>query len=158
VPSSLYGAFLAGEERDSRTLVITFDASVHGWGAVLRPSPNEPGIEVVGGFRQAVQALGVAFINPSALPDCPAAQVYRATLAGYLVTEAESKLFPLADFTVLIRSDCLGAIAALRKGSFRSPAMQNIALLHNRMFMDVGARPATALPARSRVRDEGRGS
>ncbi len=30
VPSSLYGAFLAGEERDTRILVITFDASVHG--------------------------------------------------------------------------------------------------------------------------------
>jgi hypothetical protein len=29
VPSSLYGAFLAGEERDTRNLVITFDASVH---------------------------------------------------------------------------------------------------------------------------------
>jgi hypothetical protein len=96
VPSSLYGAFLAGEERDSRTLVITFDASVHGWGAVLRTSPNESGIEVVGGFRQAVQALGAAFINPSALPDCPAAQVYRATLAGYLASEAASKLFPLS--------------------------------------------------------------
>jgi hypothetical protein len=41
----------------------------------------------------------------------------------------------------LIRSDCLGTIAALRKGSFGSPALQNIALLHNRLFMDVGAAP-----------------
>ncbi len=30
VPSSLYGAFMAGEERDARILVFTFDASVHG--------------------------------------------------------------------------------------------------------------------------------
>ena len=37
VPSSLYGAFLAGEAPDARILVITFDASVDGWGAVIRP-------------------------------------------------------------------------------------------------------------------------
>ena len=43
VPSSLYGAFLAGEERDASNLVITFDTSVHGWTAVLRT----PGVEVV---------------------------------------------------------------------------------------------------------------
>ena len=141
VPSSLYGAFLAGEKRDARILVITFDASVHGWAAVLRTSPDEPGIEVVGGYRTAVDLLGSAFINPAALPDCPVAQVYRETLAGLLATKAASKLYPLADHTVLIRSDCLGAISALRKGSFRSPALQNIALLHNRLFMDVDAAP-----------------
>jgi hypothetical protein len=146
-PSSLYGAFLAGEERDSRTLVITFDASIHGWGATLRTSPDEPGTVVVGGYRQAVDALGAAYIEPSSLPDCPAAQVYRETLAGYLATQAASKLFSLADHTVLIRSDCLGAIAALRKGSFRSPALQNVALLHNRLFMDVKASPPLYLHA-----------
>jgi hypothetical protein len=36
--SSLYGACLAGEERDARIWVITLDASVHGWAAVLRTS------------------------------------------------------------------------------------------------------------------------
>ena len=48
VPCSLYGAFLAREETDARVLVITFDAFVHGWGAVLRTSLDEPGLEVVG--------------------------------------------------------------------------------------------------------------
>jgi hypothetical protein len=42
VSSSLYGAFLAGEERDARIRVITFDASVHGWAAVLRTSHMRP--------------------------------------------------------------------------------------------------------------------
>jgi hypothetical protein len=56
--------------------------------------------------------------------------VYWETLADYGDT--------CADHTVLICSDC---VAALRKGSYRSPALQNIALLHNRMFMDVGAAP-----------------
>ena len=39
----------------------------------------------------------------------------------------------------MICSDCVGAISALRKESFRSPALQNGALLHNRLFMDLGA-------------------
>jgi hypothetical protein len=50
VPSSLYGAFLAGEAREVRILVITFDASVDGWGAVVRSSPDEKGTEIVGGY------------------------------------------------------------------------------------------------------------
>ncbi len=141
LPSSLYWAFLAGEERDARILVITFDASVHCWAAVLRTSPHEAGVEVVGGFRTAVDLLSSDFISPAALPDCLAVQVYRETLAGWLATQAASKLFSLANHTVLIRSDCVGAIAALLKGSYRSPALQNIVLLHNRMFMDVGAAP-----------------
>lgn len=29
VPSSLYGAFLAGKERDARVLIITFDSRMH---------------------------------------------------------------------------------------------------------------------------------
>jgi hypothetical protein len=47
----------------------------------------------------------------------------------------------------LIRSNCTRAISALRKGSFRSPALQNMALLHNRLFMDVGASPPHYLHA-----------
>ena len=50
-----------------------------------------------------------------------------------------SKLYPFTDHTVLIHSDCLGAITAPRKGLFRSQALQNIELLHNRLFIDVGA-------------------
>ena len=34
--SSLYGAFMAGDMVDARVLVITFDASIHGWGAIIR--------------------------------------------------------------------------------------------------------------------------
>ena len=147
VPSSLYGAFLAWEETDTLVLVITFDASVHGWGAVLRTSPDEPGVEVVGGFRLAADPLGRAFIEPSALPDSPAAQVYRETLACFPETQAASQLYPLADFTVLIRSDCMGAISALRKGSFRSPELQNVVFLHNSLFLDLRAMPPLYLHA-----------
>ncbi len=78
---------------------------------VLRTAPDEPGVEVVEGFRTTVDL--------PVLQDCQAAQVYREALAGFLATQAASKLYPLADHTILIRSDCLGAITALRKGSFR---------------------------------------
>ena len=44
VQSSLYGTFLAREETDARVLVITFDASVHSWGKVLRTSLDERGV------------------------------------------------------------------------------------------------------------------
>ena len=89
----------------------------------------------------AAPILGRAFVDPAALPTCPTSQVYRETLAGFLATKAASQLHALADRTVLIRSDCTGAISAIRKGSFRSPALQDVALLHNRLFMDVGASP-----------------
>jgi hypothetical protein len=81
VPSSLYGAFLAGEERDARILAITFDASVHGWAAVLRTSPDEPGIEVVRGYRTAVDFLGSAF-NALHQPGCAARLSGRAGVLG----------------------------------------------------------------------------
>ena len=60
-------------------------------------------------------------------------------LHDFPATLAASQLFPLADFSVLNSSDCVVAISALQKESFRSPALQNGALLHNRLFMDLGA-------------------
>ena len=60
----------------------------------------------------------------------------------------------MADFSVLICSDCLGAISALRKESFRSPALQNMALLHNCLFMDLGAMPPLCLYAPGAVLTE----
>ena len=77
-------------------------------------------------------------VGPARLPFVPG-EGYRETLAGFLATLEASKLYPLADHTVLILSDCMVAISALRKGSFRSPALQNVALLFNRQFLDVGA-------------------
>ena len=49
--------------------------------------------------------------------------------------------------SVLIRSDCVGAISALLKGSFRSPALQTVVFLHNSLFMDLGAMPPLYLHA-----------
>ena len=43
----------------------------------------------MGGYRIAVDLLGAASINPSALSDCVVAQVYRETLAGFLAEGVE---------------------------------------------------------------------
>jgi hypothetical protein len=67
VPSSMYGAFLAGEAREARILVVTFDASVDGWGAVVRSSPEEKGTEIAGGYRLAAPMLWRAFVDPRSL-------------------------------------------------------------------------------------------
>jgi hypothetical protein len=145
VPSSLHGAFQAEEDAGLNLLVITFDASVDGWAALLQTSRSDSGRIIVGGYRMALELLKGDFINPADLSECPAAQVYREALAGFLATKSASKIHTLANRTVLIRSDCSGAIAALRKGSFRSPALQNIAILHNSMLMELGAAPPAYL-------------
>ena len=141
VPSSFFRAFQARQLGPVRALVITYDASVHGWGTVIRTDPDDPGLVVVGGYRVALDILGRQFLDPSGLGEFPAAQVYRETLAGFLATHAASQHFALADFTVLIRGDCWGALSALRKGSFRSPAMQDTAIAFNELFMRVRASP-----------------
>jgi hypothetical protein len=89
----------AGEAKEACILVITFDASVDGWGAVVRSSPKERSTEIVGGFCLAAPILGRAFVDPAALPACPTSQVYRETLAGFLATRAASQLHALADRT-----------------------------------------------------------
>ena len=61
------------------------------------------------------------FIDPAALPGCPAAQAYRATLAGFLATRAASQPCEMAEHTLLIHGDCPGAIAALRKAYLHVP-------------------------------------
>jgi hypothetical protein len=141
VPSSFFRAFQDGQLGAIRALVITYDASVHGWGTVIRTDPAERGVVIVGGYRLAVDMLGRDFLDPSGLGEFPSAQIYRESLAGLLATQAASQRFALAEFTVLLRGDCSGALAALRKGSFRSPAMQDVALAFNELFMRAHAQP-----------------
>ena len=147
VPSSLFCAFMERRLASIRVLLISYDASVHGWGAVIRTSPDEEGVVAVGGFRLALAAMGKAFLDPAQLGEDPAAQVYREALGGFLATRAAAQHFPLADFTILLRGDCAGALTALRKGSFRSPALQDVALLFNEFLMRLGARPPAFLHA-----------
>ncbi len=48
VPSSLYAAFLAGDITLARVVVISWDASVRGWGALVRSTAHPAGKVIVG--------------------------------------------------------------------------------------------------------------
>jgi hypothetical protein len=68
-----------------------------------------------------------------------------------LAARTASQLFSLSQFTVLIRGDCVGALRAMRKGSFRSPTLQDIALRFQELFLDAGADPPLFLHAPGEV-------
>ena len=86
---------------------------------------------IEGGFRLSLELLGTNYLEQSSAADDPAAQIHREALGQLLALHAASKLYALNHFVVLVRGDCKGALAALRKGSFRSPALQDVSLRFN---------------------------
>ena len=123
VPSTLYAAFLAGETGSARIVTVTWDASLHGWGMVLRWWANRDGKVIVG-----------------TLPDSDDMrhQVRRETLAGVLSIEAASREVDLRDAVVILRNDAVGALSALRKGSFKSTFLQQCAMRTCRLEHSLG--------------------
>ena len=113
VPSTLYTAFLANETGPAHVAVITWDASLHGWGMVLRWWDNKNGEVVVGTLPDTADMLH---------------QVRRETLAGVLAVEAAARIIDLSCATVILRNDAVGALTALRKGSFASTFLQQCAI------------------------------
>ena len=113
VPSTLHAAFLAGETGTAHIVVITWDSSLHGWGAVVRWWANRDGKVIIG-----------------TLPDSDdmSHQVRRETLGGVLALEAAALEIDLTDAIVILRNDSTGALSALRKGSFTSTFLQQCAL------------------------------
>jgi hypothetical protein len=122
VASSLHAAFLAGETGSARIVVITWDASLHGWGMVLRWWDNKDGKVIVG-----------------SLPDSEDMQhqVRREALAGVLSLESAARELDLSEAVVILRNDAVGALAALRKGSFSSTFLQQCALRSSRLQRDL---------------------
>ena len=123
VPSTLHAAFLAGETGLARIVVITWDASLLGWGMVLRWWANREGKVIIG-----------------TLPDSDDMrhQVRRETLAGVLAQEAAALEIDLSEATVILRNDAVGALTALRKGSFSSTFLQQCAMRSCRLQRRVG--------------------
>ena len=113
VPSTLHAAFSAGETGLARIVIITWDASLHGWGMVLRWWDNKEGKVIIG-----------------TLPDTDDMQhqVRREAFAGVLSLEAAAAELDLKEATVILRNDAVGALAALRKGSFSSTFLQLCAM------------------------------
>ncbi len=109
VPSSLYAAFLAGDITLSWVVVISWDASVRGWGALVRSAAHPTGKIIVG-----------------SLPDTEDMQHQprRETLGGVLAFEAASREIDLSDTWVIMRNDCVTALSALREGCSSSTFLQ----------------------------------
>ena len=64
------------------------------------------------------------------LPNTPDMQhqIRRETLAGVLSYEAAARIIDVADAAVILRNDAVGALAALRKGSFSSSFNQQCSM------------------------------
>ena len=118
VPSTLHAAFLAGETGQARVAVITWDASLHGWGMSLRWWANREGKVIIGSLPDGDDMLH---------------QVRRETLAGTLALEAAALEVDLAGAWVILRNDAVGALSALRKGSFSSTFLQQCAMRSARL-------------------------
>jgi hypothetical protein len=65
-------------------------------------------------------------------------QVRRETLAGVLAQEAAALEIDLSEATVILRNDAVGALTALRKGSFSSTFLQQCAMRSCRLQRRVG--------------------
>jgi hypothetical protein len=113
VPSSLYAAFLAGDIDLSRVVIISWDASVRGWGALVRSRAHPDGKVVVGTLPDTEDMLH---------------QPRRETLGGVLAFEAASRELDLSDTWVIMRNDCVTALSALRKGCSSSTFLQQCAM------------------------------
>ena len=123
VASSLHAAFLAGETGSARIAVITWDASLHGWGLLLRWWDNREGKVVVGSLPDS---------------DDMQHQVRREAHAGTLALEAAARELDLSGAVVIMRNDAVGALAALRKGSFSSTFLQQCAMRTCRLERQIG--------------------
>jgi hypothetical protein len=118
VPSSLYGRFLKRDLSGLRVVVIIWDSSAYGWGAYLRWWDNFEGKRIVGTFGSSAQSD---------------IQVHREAQGGHLALDAASKELDLSEAIVIFRNDAVGALSALRKGSFSSSSLQECATRFNQL-------------------------
>ena len=63
-------------------------------------------------------------------------------------------LIPLSQHQILVRNDCKAALAAFRRGSFRSIALQDIAIQYLQLMLEIPAIPALLLFAPGKVLNE----
>jgi len=128
--SSLYGAFLQGRDLGRLVLVATYDASTHGWGALIRSTPA-PSLTADGG-PAAHAGLDVLIVGTYPPDFDVSEQVYREAAAGCLVTEAvialaKARGLNTGGCALLARNDAASALAGLRKGS-ASEVLQGYAM------------------------------
>ena len=123
VASSAYTSFLRGE-LGPEFFSLTWDASSHGWAALLR------WWEMGSGGQASREKLLIG-----TWPDGEdvSEQPHRECLAAPLALEAAAQVLDLRGRFGLLRNDAEAAVAALRKGSSRSAPMQRSALRASRL-------------------------
>jgi hypothetical protein len=94
----------------------------------------------VGGYRTSRALDGSPFLDRQSSSRDPAAQVLREGCVCCSAVEVASQHFDLSRNILLIRNDCIGAIVSQRKGSSRSPGLQELALETVRRCTRLGAR------------------
>jgi hypothetical protein len=123
VASSAYASFLRGE-LGPEFFALTWDASSHGWAALLlwwAEGSNGRTLReelLVGTWPEGVDV---------------SEQPYRECLAAPLALEAAAQFLDLRGKIGLLRNDAEAAIAALKKGSSQSAPMQMSALRSSRL-------------------------
>jgi hypothetical protein len=126
--STAYHIFLSRRIPNAKTAALIWDASIHGWGAVLRTSPEDQGLVMVGTFSPDEQQW-------------LSEQVWREARAGVLAFRAATQSVSLQGWTVIMRNDATGALAALRKGSTRSSVLQRSAIEFTALVRDLSVEP-----------------
>ena len=130
VPSSLYKAVLQQRPLGKLVIVPTYDASLHGWGTIIRSNPGSIQIEEGGSPRQASLDEVIVGTYPPGWDISD--QVFREAAACCLASEAsiavaKARGFQTRGCIILARNDAASALAALRKGS-PSPVLQEYAM------------------------------
>lgn len=127
VASSAYAAFLRGEEMLA-FFSLTWDASSHGWAALLRWWGERDG-----SMELVEQLLVGTWPDGEEVGEQP----HRECLAAPLALEAAAQVVDLRGKCGLLRNDAEAAIGALRKGSTQSAPMQRSALRCSRLCAEL---------------------
>ena len=93
---------------------------------------------VIGGFTESGGST-LCVGRHTSLPLWPVVTILLPeTFAGAAALVTASQHFCPHDFTVILQNDCQPALAALRKGSYCSPILQDIAIEHAEFCMQLG--------------------
>ena len=124
VPSSMLRVFLKEPVVGGLSFVLTWDASPHGWAALLRWWDTS---------EEAPVLRDQLLVGSWPAGESTADQAHREALAAPLAMEAACQAVDLRVRVGLLRNDAEAAIAALSKGSTGSAPMQRQAVRLNRV-------------------------
>ena len=129
-PATIYEHWRRGLELPFNLLVASYDASKYGISVSLRIKADEI-MRVVGRKFENVSAVSTFERD---LKD----QVHREGWAGDVAAATAMEMVPNGLYVLLLRNDCSGALAALLKGSSRSPQLQAASVSVNKRCLARG--------------------